>query len=34
MVCGILLGAHSGAQIARHDAEARYVASVSPDSVR
>ena len=34
MVCGILLGTHSGAQIARHDAEARYVASVSPDSVR
>jgi hypothetical protein len=34
MLSGILLGAHSGAQIARHDAEARYVASVAPDSLR
>jgi hypothetical protein len=34
MLGGILLGAHSGAQTARHDAEARYVASVAPDSLR
>lgn len=31
---GILLGAHSGVQTARHDAEARYVASVAPNSLR
>jgi len=34
MLGGILLGAHSGAQTARHDAEARYVASVAPNSLR
>jgi hypothetical protein len=34
MCAGILLGAHSGVQTARHDAEARYVASVAPDSLR
>jgi hypothetical protein len=34
MLGGVLLGAHSGAQTARHEAEARYVASVAPDSLR
>jgi hypothetical protein len=34
MLAGISLGAHSGAQSARHDAEARYVASVAPNPLR
>lgn len=34
MLAGILLGAHQGAQMARHDAEARYLASVAPNSLR
>jgi hypothetical protein len=34
MLGGILLGAFNGAQTARHDAEARYVASVAPNSLR
>ena len=34
MLGGILLGAHSGAQTARQNAEARYVASISPDPLR
>jgi len=34
MLGGILLGAYSGVQTARHDAEVRYVASVAPDSLR
>ena len=34
MLGGILLGAHSGSQTARLGAEARYVASVAPDSLR
>jgi hypothetical protein len=34
MLAGILLGANEGAQNARHDAQARYVASVAPDSLR
>lgn len=31
MLAGISLGAYSGAQSARHEAEARYVASVAPN---
>ncbi|MEI9961179.1 MAG: hypothetical protein WDM76_08670 [Limisphaerales bacterium] len=34
MLGGILLGAYNGAQTARHDAQARYVASVAPNSLR
>jgi len=34
MLAGISLGAYSGARTARHDAEARYVASVAPSSLR
>lgn len=34
MLAGISLGAYSGAQTARHNAEVRYVASVAPDSLR
>ena len=34
MLAGISLGAHSGAQSARHEAEARYVASVAPNPLR
>ena len=34
MLGGILLGTYSGVQTARHDAEARYVASVAPSSLR
>ena len=34
MLAGVLLGAYNGAQIARHDAEARYVASVAPNPLR
>ena len=31
---GVLLGAHEGSQLARHEAQTRYVASVAPDSSR
>jgi|SRR6185437_16555287 len=34
MLAGILLGAHQGTQSARHDAEARYIASVAPNPLR
>jgi hypothetical protein len=34
MLAGISLGAYSGAQSARHDAEARYIASVAPNPLR
>jgi hypothetical protein len=34
MFAGISLGAYSGAQSARHEAEARYVASVAPNPLR
>ncbi|MEJ0090520.1 MAG: hypothetical protein WDM80_12370 [Limisphaerales bacterium] len=34
MLGGLLLGAYSGVQTARHDAEARYVASVAPNLLR
>jgi hypothetical protein len=34
MLAGISLGAYSGAQSARHNAEARYVASVAPNPLR
>jgi hypothetical protein len=34
MLAGVSLGAYSGAQSARHKAEARYVASVAPNPLR
>jgi hypothetical protein len=34
VLAGALLGAHQGVQIAKQDAQARYVASVAPDSLR
>jgi hypothetical protein len=34
MLAGVSLGAYSGAQSARHDAEARYVAAVAPNPLR
>ena len=34
ILAGVSLGAYSGAQTARHDAEARYVASVAPNPLR
>jgi hypothetical protein len=34
MLGGILMGTHSGVQTARRDAEARYIASVAPNSLR
>jgi hypothetical protein len=34
MLAGVSLGAYSGAQTARHEAEARYVASVAPNPLR
>jgi hypothetical protein len=34
MLAGVSLGAYSGAQSARHEAEARYVASVAPNPLR
>ena len=34
MLAGVLLGAHGGAEAARQDAQARYVAAVAPNSVR
>jgi hypothetical protein len=34
IVAGALLGVRDGGQIARHDAQARYLAVVAPDSLR
>lgn len=34
LVAGILLGTVEGSQNARHDAQARYIASVAPNSLR
>jgi hypothetical protein len=34
LFAGALLGAHEGLQAVRHDAQARYVASIAPDSLR
>jgi hypothetical protein len=34
VVTGIAFGTLDGSHVARHDAQARYVASVAPDSVR
>jgi hypothetical protein len=34
VLAGVLLGAHEGTQIAKQDAEARYVALVAPNSLR
>ena len=34
VVAGALLGMQQGNQLARHDAQARYLASVAPDSLR
>ena len=34
LIVGSLLGVHDGSQIARHDAQIRYLASVAPESVR
>jgi hypothetical protein len=34
MLMGVLLGTHQGAQVAKQDAQARYVALVAPNSLR
>jgi hypothetical protein len=34
LCAGVLLGAHQGSQTARRDAQARYIASVAPNSLR
>ncbi len=34
IVAGAVIGAHDGNQLARHDAQARYLAAVAPNSVR
>lgn len=34
VMAGALFGAHDGNQLARHDAQARYLASVAPHSLR
>lgn len=34
VLAGILLGAHEGTQIARQDAQARYLAAVAPNVLR
>jgi len=34
MIIGAWAGAHDGTQIARHDAQVRYLASVAPNSLR
>jgi hypothetical protein len=34
VLAGVFMGAMAGAQTARHDAQARYVASVAPNSLR
>jgi hypothetical protein len=34
VLLGVLLGAHQGAQLAKQDAQARYVAMVAPNPLR
>ncbi len=34
LFAGILLGSHEGSQLARQDAQARYIAAVMPGSLR
>ena len=34
MLAGVLFGAHEGTQVARQDAQARYLAMVAPNSLR
>ena len=34
LFAGVLLGTHDGTQSARHDAQARYLAAVAPNSLR
>lgn len=34
MIAGAIFGAHEGIQLARHDAQARYLAAVAPNSLR
>lgn len=34
LAAGIMVGGHAGAQTARHDAQARYLAAVAPGSFR
>jgi len=34
VLAGVLLGTYNGAQVARQDAQARYLAVVAPDSLR
>ena len=34
LFAGVLLGTHEGTQSARHDAQARYLAAVAPNSLR
>jgi hypothetical protein len=34
LFAGVLLGTHEGTQTARHDAQARYLAAVAPNSLR
>ena len=34
VLAGALLGAHQGAQLAKQDAQARYVAMVAPNALR
>jgi hypothetical protein len=34
MLAGVLLGSHDGVQTAQHDAQARYLAAVAPNSLR
>ncbi|HEX5399905.1 MAG TPA: hypothetical protein VFY06_12750 [Verrucomicrobiae bacterium] len=34
MLAGILLGTHEGSQIARQDAQSRYLTAVAPNSLR
>ena len=34
LFAGIFMGAHEGSQAVRHDAQARYVAYVAPNSLR
>lgn len=34
LFAGIVLGTHAGSQTVRQDAQARYIASVAPDSLR
>jgi len=34
VLAGVLLGTYSGSQVARQDAQARYLAAVAPNSLR